>query len=62
MTSENTTEIYDTDIQNQELEKGVYLANILKFKLNKKIKEKKTHHGLQHTQTQSRSEERRVSV
>ena len=44
MTSENTTEIYDTDIQNQELEKGVYLANILKFKLNKKRKEKKRKH------------------
>ena len=31
---ENPTEIYDTDIQRQELEKGMYLEKILKGKLN----------------------------
>ena len=38
--SENPTKIYDTDIQSQELEKGVYLENILKGNLNRQQKYK----------------------
>ena len=38
--SENPTDIYDSYIYRQELEKGIYLANILKGKLNRKQKTK----------------------
>ena len=39
-TSENPTDIYDTDIQSQELEKGIHLANIFKGSINRKQKTK----------------------
>ena len=38
--SENPTDIYDSYIHHQELEKLIYLANILKGKLNRKQKTK----------------------
>ena len=37
-TSENQTEFYDTYIQRQGLEEGMYLVNILKVEINRQKK------------------------